>query len=252
MDKILEDKGFIDMDKLIPKSTIITNVLNIIREKETLDYDLLFNNDIINFIPSKTEKKLINQNSNFILSGMPGTGKTFIILIKTVLTYLNCWKVHSYQELRTIDWEYLRNKYLLPNKQNYFENNNYRIVVTSLSHILCLKAEELFSQCMRNLDYNNEYKPTTLSEFEKMNNFQNIRKYPLFVNFRKIIFLIDGSLNFQFFDRPAKNKLNKRDNDCDIKYIPNLIYDINYKVCLDDIGVLNYFYKSKYGQTYKT
>ena len=251
MDVKMEDKGFIDLDKLIPKSTIITNVLNIIRNKETLDYDLLFNNDIINFIPSKTEKKLINKNNNFILSGRPGTGKTFIILIKTVLTYLNCWKEHSNQELGLINWEYLRNKYLLPNKENYNTNDNYKIVVTSLSQILCLKAEELFSQCMRSLEYNKEYKATTLNEFEKMNNFQNVRKFPLFINFRKIIFLIDGSLNFQFFDRPANNKMNKRDNDCDIKYIPNLIYDINYKVSLNEIGFLNYFYRSQYGQTFK-
>ena len=251
MDKILEDKGFIDIEKLMPNSTIITNVLNIIRNKETLDYDLLFNKDIINFIPSKTEKRLINNNSNFILSGRPGTGKTFIILIKTVLTYLNCWKEHSNQELGIIDWEYLRKKYLLPNKENYSNNIHYKIVVSSLSQVLCLKAEELFSQCMRNLEYNKEYKPTTLADIEKMDNFQNIRKYPLFVNFRKIIFLIDGSLNFQFFDRPAKNKMNKRDNNCDIKYIPNLIYDINYKVDLDNIGVLNYFYRSRYGQTFK-
>ena len=104
---------------------------------------------------------------------------------------------------------------------------------------------------MRSLAYNKEYKPTTYAEIEKMNNFQNIRKYPLFVNFRKIIFLIDGSLNFQFFDRPANNKMNKRDNDCDIKYIPNLLYDINYKIDMDDIGVLNYFYRSRYGRTYK-
>ena len=67
----------------------------------------------------------------------------------------------------------------------------------------------------------------------------------------KLIFMIDGSLNFQFFDRPAKNKMNKRDNDCDIKYIPNIEYDINYKVDLDNIGILNYFYRSRYGQTYK-
>ena len=58
-------------------------------------------------------------------------------------------------------------------------------------------------------------------------------------------------MNFQFFDRPAKNKMNKRDNDCDIKYIPNIEYDINYQVDLDDIGILNYFYRSRYGQTYK-
>ena len=251
MDKKLEDKGFIDIEKLIPKSAIITNVLNIIRNKANLDYDLLFNNNIINFIPSKTEKKLINNNSNFILSGRPGTGKTFIILIKTVLTYLNCWKEHSNQEIGSIDWDYLRNKYFLLNKENYFQNDNYKIVVTSLSQILCSKAEELFSQCMRSLEYNKDYKPTTFAEIEKMNNFQNVRKFPLFINFRKIIFLIDGSLNFQFFDRPANNKMNKRDNNCDIKYIPNLIYDINYKINLDDIGILNYFYRSNYGQTYK-
>ena len=251
MDQKLEDKGFIDFDKLIPKSTIITNVLNIIRNKEILDYNLLFDNHIINFTPSKTEKKLINKNDNFILSGRPGTGKTFIILIKTVLIYLNCWKEHSLQEIGIIDWEFIRNKYLLPNKNNYFQNDNYKIVVTSLSQILCLKAEELFSQCMRSLDYNKEYKATTFNEIEIMDNFQNIRKFPLFVNFRKIIFLIDGSLNFQFFDRPANNRMNKRDNDCDIKYIPNLIYDINYKIDLNDINVLNYFYRSIYGHTYK-
>ena len=251
MEEKIEDKGFIDIEKLMSSSPIITNVLNIIRNKETLDYDLLFNKNIMNFIPSKTEKKLINKNNNFILSGRPGTGKTFIILIKTVLTYLNCWKEHSIQEIGSIDWEYLRNKYLLPNKENYNSNENYKIIVTSLSQILCLKAEELFAQCMRSLEYNKEYKPTTFSEIQKMNNFQNVRKYPLFVNFRKIIFLIDGSLNFQFFDRPTNNKMNKRDNNCDLKYIPNLTYDINYKVSFDDIGTLNYFYRSQYGQTYK-
>ena len=188
MDKIIKDKGFIDIEKLIPKSTIITNVLKKIRDKETLDYDLLFNNDIINFIPSKTEKRLINNNSNLILSGRPGTGKTFIILIKTVLTYLNCWKEHSNQELGKVDWDYLNNKYLLPNRENYFNNDNYKIVVTSLSQILCLKAEELFSQCMRNLDYNKDYKATTLNEIETMDNFQNIKKFPLFVNLGKLYF----------------------------------------------------------------
>lgn len=42
------------------------------------------------------------------------------------------------------------------------------------------------------------------------------------------------------------SKMNKRDNDCDIKYIPNIEYDINYKVDLDNIGILNYFYRSRY------
>ena len=123
--------------------------------------------------------------------------------------------------------------------------------MTSLSQVLCLKAEELFSQCMRSLEYNREYKATTKNEFEKMNNFQNIRKYPLFANFRKIIFLIDGSLNFQFFDRPANNMMNKRDNNCEIKYIPNLVYDINYDINIQNIGELNYFYISNFHTLYK-
>ena len=83
------NQEFINYESLDPKSTII-NVLNILRNKETLNYDLIFKNKVINFAPSKTERKLINNNKNFILSGRPGTGKTFIILIKTVLTYLNC------------------------------------------------------------------------------------------------------------------------------------------------------------------
>ena len=47
-------------------------------------------------------------------------------------------------------------------------------------------------------------------------------------------------LLFQFFDRPTNNRINKIDNQCDIKYIPNLSYDINYKIDVDNIGILNY------------
>ena len=58
-------------------------------------------------------------------------------------------------------------------------------------------------------------------------------------------------LNFQFFDRPANNRMNKRDNNCDVKYIPNLVYDINYKINIKSVGELNYFYRSQYGEPYK-
>ena len=245
-----EDKGFVDIEKIIPKSFVFENVLNLLRKKDILDYDFFFNKKIINFIPSKTEKNLINKNTNFILSGRPGTGKTFVILIKAVLTYLNCWAEHSKVEKNLIDWDYIK-KYYLSRERETATNDNYKIIVTSLSQVLCLKAEELFSQCMRNLEYNKEYKASSLSYIENLQSFLNIKKYPMFINFRKIIFLIDGSLNFQFFDRPTNNRMNKRDNQCDIKYIPDMEYDINYKIDLDQIGVLNYFYRSKYGKTFK-
>ena len=246
----MEDKGFVDIEKLIHKSYIFENVLNLLREKNILNYDLFFNEKIINFIPSKTEKNLIDKNTNFILSGRPGTGKTFIILVKAVLTYLNCWAEHSKIEKNLIDWEYIRNKYLMQEK-NSILNDNYKIIVTSLSQVLCLKAEELFLQCMRSLEYNKEYKSSSINQIENLESFQNIKKYPMFINFRKIIFLIDGSLNFQFFDRPTNNRMNKIDNQCDIKFIPDLSYDINYKINIDNIGILNYFYRSQYGEPHK-
>jgi len=245
-----EDKGFVDIEKLIPKSYVFESVLNILRKKEILDYDLFFGKKIINFTPSKTEKNLINKNNNFILSGRPGTGKTFVILVKAVLTYLNCWAEHSKIEKNSIDWEYIRNKYLLKGKE-VVNGDNYKIIITSLSHVLCLKAEELFSQCMRSLEYNKDYTASSLKQIENLESFMNVKKYPMFINFRKIIFLIDGSLNFQFFDRPTNNRMNKIDNQCDIKYIPNLSYDINYEINVDDFGILNYFYRSKNGKKFK-
>ena len=199
-----EDKGFVDIEKLIPKSYVFENVLNLLRKKVILNYDLFFKEKIINFTPSKTEKNLINKNANFILSGRPGTGKTFIILIKAVLTYLNCWAEHSMIEKSLIDWDYIRKKYLSKSRDTS-TNDNYKIIVTSLSQVLCQKAEELFSQCMRSLEYNKEYLASSVSYIEGLQCFQKIKKYPLFINFRKIIFLIDGSLNFQFFDRPASS-----------------------------------------------
>ena len=252
MDREMEDKSFVDIDKLIPTSEIVVNVLENLRNKENLDYDLfIINDDITNFKPSKTEKYLINHNNNLILSGRPGTGKTFIIILKTVLSYLNCWKMHSEIEIGEINWDYLNEKHFSKGKENMNQINNYKIVVTSLSQNLCLKGEELFSQTMRSLPYHKDHVPNNRSDIDKMNNFQSIKKYPLFVNFRKLIFLIDGSLNFQFFDRPTNNKLNKLDNDIDIKYVPDYEYDINYKNNIDKIGKLNIFYRSQYGKTYK-
>ncbi len=70
--------------------SICENVLIKINSLTNLRYDEIFINHFLDFIPSEKEKELINNNKNFILAGRPGTGKTFIILIKTILIYLNC------------------------------------------------------------------------------------------------------------------------------------------------------------------
>ena len=80
-----------------------------------------------------------------------------------------------------------------------------------------------------------------------MSSFISLNKYPLFLNFRKLIFMIDGSLNFQFFDRPNRNKLKKRQDDCDIRYYS----DCQYDVMVDLSYMINrpgniYFYRREY------
>ena len=80
-----------------------------------------------------------------------------------------------------------------------------------------------------------------------MSSFVYQQKYPLFINFRKLIFMIDGSLNFQFFDRPNKNKLRKRQDDCDIRFYPDCEYDVmvNLSFMTNRPGNI-YFYRREY------
>ena len=51
-----------------------------------------------------------------------------------------------------------------------------------------------------------------------MNSFKDIKTYPFFINFRKLMFLIDGSLTFQFFQRLNLCK----------SLVPNLNDEIEY------------------------
>ena len=59
--------------------------------------------------------------------------------------------------------------------------------------------------------------------------------------------MIDGSLNFQFFDRPNKNKLRKRQDDCDIRFYPDCEYDVmvNLSFMTNRPGNI-YFYRREY------
>ena len=59
--------------------------------------------------------------------------------------------------------------------------------------------------------------------------------------------MLDGSLNFQFFDRPINNELKKREIDCDIKFYPFCKYDCNHSTNSQQIGIKNFFYRSTNG-----
>ena len=128
------------------------------------------------------------------------------------------------------------------------EGGIYKIIFTSLSQSLCAFAENSFIRGLkRSSNINCEIYPTSQKNYEKMSSFVHQQKYPLFLNFRKLIFMIDGSLNFQFFDRPNKNKLRKRQDDCDIRFYPDCQYDVMVDLSFMVYPPPNiYFYRREY------
>ena len=222
------------------------NILCKVNNLDDLRYNEIFYKNFLDFIPSKMEIDLINTNKNLILAGRPGTSKTFIILIKTILIYLNCLFEKAKLENNILNWENFTKNYLNDNKnikKTFDLKKEFKIIVTSLSQSLCLKAEELFSLAIKNLNLF-EYKPNSLDYILKLNSFSDLKKFPSFLNFRKLIFMLDGSLNFQFFDRPINNELKKSEIDCDIKFYPFCKYDCNYSNNSQQIGIKNLFYRS--------
>ena len=282
----------------------IDYVLEKINKENKLNYNNLFEKDILNFSLSRMENKLVNMNYNSILSGRPGTGKTIIILLKVVMYYLNCLYEHSKIINNNINYDFINqlianinnfddikiisilnnntenntinnetnNKNNTNEKNNNEKNDNlnlenekenkikdntikelgsggktYKIIFTSLSQSLCSYVEDLFIQGLHNSKIPINFQSTSQKQYEKMSSFVNQKKYPLFLNFRKLLFMIDGSLNFQFFDRPNNNKLKMRQDNCDIKYFPDCQYDVMVDLSMmikkpDNI----FFYRRKY------
>ena len=127
------------------------------------------------------------------------------------------------------------------------EGSTYKIIFTSLSQSLCAYVEDYFIQGINNSNIPLNIIPTNQKTYEKMSSFVSQKKYPLFLNFRKLLFMIDGSLNYQFFDRPNNNQLKKRQEDCDIRYYPDCEYDVmvNLSFLINRPGNI-YFYRRKY------
>jgi len=200
-----------------------------------IDFDYINNNLIIN--SNKNEET--DENDEIIKSK-----ENMIIKIPKNIIYDNELKKDD-EDSASENSENNNNN--LENGQLGSEGNTYKIIFTSLSQSLCAHVENFFSQAIKNSNIPINIIPTSQKTYQRMSSFVSQRKYPLFLNFRKLLFMIDGSLNYQFLDRPNNNQLKKRQEDCDIRYYPDCEYDV-----MADLSLLTkrpgniYFYRRKY------
>ena len=75
-----------------------------------------------------------------------------------------------------------------------------------------------------------------------VSSFRQLYNYPVFINFRKILFMIDGSLTFQFFSR-HKLMIYEGNHDSEYFYIKDYIYNVN-KYEFENNKYMNFFYRS--------
>jgi hypothetical protein len=181
---------------------------------------------------SMIEKSLILEKNNLIISGRSGTGKTTIIIFKILFSFMNFY-LFKYSHLLEEEFSWLN--IFLPIEK---KNENLKIVFSSFSNSLCAKVEKLYQSLYDavakilnlNLIYNKVYE----RNINNFNSFYEVNKFPIFLNFRKIIFLIDGTLSTQFFHREYFNKVSKLDDDCDLEFKYNIKYFLNnYPKSLD-------------------
>ena len=198
---------------------------------------------------SLQEKNCVKNSDSFILSGRPGTGKTTVILFKLFSIFFNYT---------------LKRQYKINDIQNREENNIFilndnkptdllRVVFTSLSQHLCERQQTIFEQTMvRKMEeklndeinkINLEYDPILNNALRTISSFRRLYKYPIFANFRKIIFLIDGSLTFQFFRR-RNLSIYEHDHDTEYAYSKDHIYEVNEYSYKEKIKYMNFFYRS--------
>ena len=183
---------------------------------------------------SNQEKDKIYPSTPFIISGRPGTGKTTIILVKLFVIYYN----------------YFLKKEKL---KEYFENDKenkllsqLRVVFTSFSQELCKEQMKSFIQMVNNVSYL-AYKGIPQTEMKNISSFRDVISYPIFTNYRKLMFMIDGSLTFQFFKRKDL-KIFENPDDSLFYYDEEKVYECNNYFILSDENFknnfINFFYRS--------
>ena len=177
-----------------------------------------------NIIFSTRELLLINLDIPFVVSGQPGTGKTTVILVKLFAEYFNLQIEKSFVVQQRMDWEFIKNNI---DKRNF--NNQFKSVFISFSQDLCERAQSLFEFMLRKTEIINEikYYPISKLKLHEIRSFDDVKSFPLFVNFRKLLFLIDSSMTFQFFKRDNFYKMPLPTNECEYTFQSNLKYICN-------------------------
>ena len=213
---ILESEDFEQEDLIISLKNEIENtpfhnlILNLIEDEK---WGLRLSNQ---------EKNLVKDNKSFILSGRPGTGKTTVILIKLFSIFFNFLIKKSIRIKNDIDWNFIQKNI----KQNDL-SKQFRIVFTSLSQNLCYKVQEMFRDIIQKNNININLTDFRQEKFNLIHSFRDINEYPLFINFRKLLFLIDGSLTFQFFKRKNLRVFQNLNSNCSFEYSIDTIYECN-------------------------
>jgi hypothetical protein len=148
---------------------------------------------------SLQEKRFVRNSDTFILSGRPGTGKTTVILFKLFSIYFN----YKLKKKNRLDDYQNYNNNINTTSRIYKITESLRVVFTSLSQSLCEKQRSIFEETMvRKIDeLADDYFPLSNDDLKLISSFRGLSKYPIFANFRKIMFMLDGSLTFQFFSR---------------------------------------------------
>ena len=197
---------------------------------------------------SAQEKNFVKDSDTFIISGRPGTGKTTVILFKLFSIYFNYELKKNLRLQNEKEKNKLKNE--INNLQNKIKKNNQtteslRVVFTSLSQHLCEKQKNIFEEIMVNKmeEIKSFYSPISSHLLKTMSSFRNLSKYPIFVNFRKIMFMIDGSLTFQFFSR-LNLDIYEGDHDTEYFYSKDYKYEVNQYSSNQNYKYINFFYRS--------
>ena len=201
---------------------------------------------------SLQEKNYVKDSTSFILSGRPGTGKTTVILFKLFSIFFN---YILKKQIKLVDI----NNNIGNNNDNINKNEDIninkptdllRVVFTSLSQHLCERQQSIFEQTMvrkmeekLNDEINLEYDPISDNALRSISSFRKLYKYPIFTNFRKLMFMIDGSLNFQFFSR-HNLMIYEHDHDTEYFYSKDHEYEVNGYSYINKSKYMNFFYRS--------
>ena len=94
-----------------------------------------------------------------------------------------------------------------------------------------------------NDEINLEYDPISDNALRSISSFRKLYKYPIFTNFRKLMFMIDGSLNFQFFSR-HNLMIYEHDYDTEYFYSKDHEYEVNGYSYINKSKYMNFFYRS--------